>query len=419
MTNKALKSKLFSNSVYLYIAQIFNTIIPLLTLPYITRILGDAQYGLFSKILNYIIYFQAVVEYGFNLAGARKISLCNSESERNKIFSSIMYSKILLFFLSSVVIGVLLLFVVETSTYRLCMLILGLLLISEVFTQTWFLHGLQHMKVVMFISVIARTLSTLFIFLFVKSPDDLLLYALLYVVTNIFTAIIGTIIVMHKFKAKFLKFNWIDIKNSLQDGWSLFMTSFASKLCSGFSITVLGILGIADSIIGGYSAVQKIPYILVMLFAPIGQGLYPYICRLYVKDTAQGIKTLKLIAIGVLGVCLLGVIFLIFMRGFIIQLLYGEGYKQYSYLVIPLACWLFLSIANNFLGIQVLVARGYQKQYGYCFIISLVFLIVLNLLGGYLFGAFGVAIATMLSEGVLTICCLIVILKNKLLKYNE
>ena len=415
MINKALKSKVFSNSIYLYILQIFNTIIPLLTLPYITRILGDDQYGIFSKMLNYVIYLQAVVEYGFNLAGARKISLCNSENERNKIFSSIMYSRMLLFLLSSVIIGILLFFVAETPTHRLCMLILSLLLVGEVFTQTWFLQGLQHMKVIMLISVISRSLSTLCIFLFVNNVSDLLLYAVLYVVTNLLTAGVGTIIVIHKFNARLLKFDFVNVKNSLQDGWPLFTTSFASKVCSGFAITVLGMF-CSDAVVGGYSAIQKIPYILVMLFAPIAQALYPYICRLYVENTARGVKALKILAMCILSICLVGVLLLIFMRSLIIEVLYGTEYIQYSNLIIPLACWLFFSIANNFLGIQILVARGYQKQYSRCFMISLLILVALNLLGGYLFGASGVAIATMLGEGVLTIACFIVILKNNLLK---
>lgn len=418
MLNKVLKSQVFSNSVYLYILQICNTIIPLLTLPYITRILGADQYGIFSKMLNYIMYFQAVIEYGFNLAGTRKISLCNSENDRNKVFSSIMYSKMLLFLFSAAVIGGILLFVAETSTHRLCMMILSLLLVSEVFTQTWFLQGLQHMKEIMLISVIARSVSTICIFLFVDSINDLMLYAALYVITNLLSAAFGTIIVIYKFNTRFLKFDWVNVKSSLKDGWSLFTTSFASKICSGFAITVLGWFS-SDATVGGYSAVQKIPYILVMMFAPIGQALYPYICRLYAKNTAQGIRTLKKFAMCTLGICLVGVIALISIRSPIIEIIYGSEYLQYSNLIIPLACWLFFSIANNFLGIQVLVARGYQAQYSTCFMISLLFLVVFNLVGGYLFGAMGVAIATMLGECILTVTCIIVIIKNKLLYHSK
>jgi len=418
MIKKVFRSKIFSNSIYLYILQIFNTIIPLLTLPYITRILGDEQYGIFSKMLNYILYFQALVEYGFNLAGTRKISLCCNEEERSKIFSGLVYSKIFLFLLSFALIGILLPAVAETPTHKFCMLILGLLLVAEVFMQTWFLQGVQHMKEIMLISVISRTVSTICIFFFVKDSNDLLLYAMLYVATNLLTAIVGTIIVTCKFKVRFLRLDFSSIKSSLKDGWPLFTTSFATKVCSGFAITVLGLFS-SDAVVGGYSAVQKIPYILVMMFMPISQALYPHICRLYANNISSGIRTLKKIALSILGICFIGVAVLITMRSHIIGILYGMEYAPYANLIIPLACWLFLSIANNFLGIQVLVARGYQKQYSNCFMVSLCFLVTLNLLGGYMFGATGVAIATMLGELVLTISCLSVIVKNKLLNTRE
>lgn len=415
MINKILKSKVFSNGIYLYILQIFNTVIPLLTLPYITRILGDSQYGVFSKTLNYITYCQALVEYGFTLAGARKISLCDSKEERDKIFSSITYSKMLLTLASLAVVTVLSFTVVKSSTQAMCMFILALLLVAEVFTQTWLLQGMQYMRPIMLTSVISRVISTVFIFVFVKDANDLLLYAFLYVATNLITALLGTVIVIKKFNIRFLRCSFDDMKSSLKEGWPLFTTSFASKVCSGFAITALGFF-CSDAIIGGYSAVQKIPYILVMMFAPIGQAIYPFICRLYADDVSKGVRMLKKIALVVLGGCLVGVVLLIVLKNWLINLVLGAEYIKYANLIIPLACWLFFSITNNFLGIQTLVARGYQKQYSRCFLISIVFLITLNLALGYFFGGIGVAIATMLGEFSLTVGCLIVIFKNGLLK---
>lgn len=62
-----LGTKLFQNGMWLFILQIFNTVVPLLTLPYITRVLGTSNYGVFSLSLNWVTYFQVIVEYGFGL----------------------------------------------------------------------------------------------------------------------------------------------------------------------------------------------------------------------------------------------------------------------------------------------------------------------------------------------------------------
>ena len=64
-----LHSKLLKNSMWLFVLQVFNTVIPMMTLPYITRVLGKAGYGDFSLALNWILYFQVIVEYGFGFWG--------------------------------------------------------------------------------------------------------------------------------------------------------------------------------------------------------------------------------------------------------------------------------------------------------------------------------------------------------------
>lgn len=415
MINKILKSKVFSNGAYLYILQFFNTVLPLFTIPYITRILGDSQYGVFSKMFNYITYFQAFVEYGFALAGARAVSLSKTEEERNKIFSSITYSKILLTLVSVVAVAILSVTLAKTPTQTACMLILALMLVAEIFTQTWFLQGMEHMRPITVVSIISRSISTVLIFAFVKRPSDLLLYTVLFVATNLITGLLGTAVIVKKFKVKLVKLGFSDIKFALVDAWPLFTTSFASRVCSGFAITALGFF-CSNAIVGGYSAVQKIPYILVMMFAPLGQVIYPFICKLYQSDVNKGIKTIKKIAAVFLGACLVGVVVLIVLRKWVVNLVLGAEYVRYADLTIPLACWLFLSITNNFLGVQTLVARGYKQIYSRCFLVSIVFLIGLNLIFGYFFGAMGVAIATMIGELILTVGCMTVIIKYGLLK---
>ena len=60
-----IKTKTMANGMWLYLLQIFNTVIPLITLPYVTRILGTTQYEVFSASFNIVGYLQVVVEYGF------------------------------------------------------------------------------------------------------------------------------------------------------------------------------------------------------------------------------------------------------------------------------------------------------------------------------------------------------------------
>ena len=83
------------NSIYIYILNFFSTIIPIITIPYITRVLGPEGYGKFSLAFNIITYFSVLVEYGFVLHGSRKIAVIKDNEEINKIFSLIFKARVL------------------------------------------------------------------------------------------------------------------------------------------------------------------------------------------------------------------------------------------------------------------------------------------------------------------------------------
>lgn len=97
MIKKILKRKSVKNGAWLYLLQIFNTVVPLLTLPYITRILGAKQYGIFSIAINVIGYYQVVVEYGFAMSATRKVALSDKNSDSlSKTFSTVFFSRCIL-----------------------------------------------------------------------------------------------------------------------------------------------------------------------------------------------------------------------------------------------------------------------------------------------------------------------------------
>ena len=105
-----LKSKSLKNGIWLYALQFFNTVIPLLTVPYITRILGAKGYGTFSIALNLVMYLQVIVEYGFALSATRKVALEDSNQNLNKLFTEVTLCRFILYGVSMIFIGCYLIF---------------------------------------------------------------------------------------------------------------------------------------------------------------------------------------------------------------------------------------------------------------------------------------------------------------------
>lgn len=403
-----LSKKLVKNSMWLFALQIFNTIIPLVTLPYITRVLGTNNYGVFSLALNWITYFQVIVEYGFGFTGARKVSIAESRTngyDLQKLYSDIITARIILFIISYVLMSILFLFTHVSIEHCISMNILFLMIFGIAFQLTWLFQGKQDMKLITIINAVSRSVSVILVFVLIHKETHLYLYCFCYSVTFVFSAVIGVIYAKNKYglrvKLSGIKEAFVEIR----DGWYLFMSQAMSKIFSGIGTTVLGWVTTA-SVVGIYSAIYKIPFIMILFFNPISQALFPYVSVKFSESFESGRHTVKTLAkYAIIFFSIIG-ISIIILRDFVINIAFGSEYVVYADLIIPLVVWVILSISNNFLGTQYLVASGHQKMYSQAFMVSVVITVFLNIVLGYLFKSYGVAIAAALGEFSLTLSLL-------------
>ncbi|MGL4876099.1 MAG: flippase [Clostridium sp.] len=399
---KIVNSKIFKNSIWLTILQIVNTVIPILTIPYIIGVLGAEEYGIFSISLNWILYFQVFVEFGFGLSGARKVSIMKNKNDLNKIFNNIISARIILFGISFVGLNIIALASRFSFKMYLCMIILFIMILGTTFQLTWLFQGKQDMKFITVINAISRMVSVALIFILVKTKKDIYVYCFLYSITMLLSSIISMGIAKKKYNLKFNFSKLKDIKIEIEDGKFLFASAAMTKIFSGFGITMLGIIA-GNVSVGIYSAIYKIPYVLTMFFSPISQALYPFCSGEFRKSFELGTKKVKKICTAIFFLFgFISVIIIIF-RKEIIYSLFGEEYLQYSIIVIPLVIQFLFGVINNFIGIQVLVSSGNQKSYSISFIIGCIMLIISNFILANIWGIYGVAIAALIGEIGLTI----------------
>lgn len=394
---RLMKCSAVKNGLWLYVLQMFNTVIPLITLPYITRILGAEEYGIFSIAFNLIGYFMVIVEYGFGMSGARKASLSTNIQDLNTTFTAIILSRALLCFICFVsALGYSNIFM-QNEKQRGCLILLFLIPLGTVLQQNWLFQGLQRMKYITIASVVARIISLICIFGFVKTSNDLSQYCIFYASTTIIVGIVGTYFALHKIKVKFVKLSWRDVLAELKDGWYVFTTSLSSKIFNTFGITVMGIM-VAEYYVGIYSAIQKIPQMILLIWSPISQVLYPIASQKMTFSYKDGRRYVKRIEKIILPIFLLLIILVGFFAKPFIRIAFGQEYAAYYYIIYPLLFWLVFGILNNFNGIQTLLAGGYSKEYSRCFLFGVVFNVVFNIVFVKLWGIIGAALAPALSE---------------------
>lgn len=415
-----INSKLAKNGFWMLVLQTFNTLIPLLTVPYITRILSKPVYGDFSLVLSYITYFQVFVEFGFGLSGARKAATRDDDKTLSKVRSNILTARFFLLLVSAIPLLLILLLGQMTIEMKVCMLLLFVMVIAVAFQQTWFFQGIAQMKNITIINVISRTVSVVLIFVFVKTPSDIYLYCLFYILNFVISSILGNLIVRKKYKVAFHYPRMHDVWIEIKDGFPLFISTAMGRIFGSIGITILGFFAV-NSIVGSYSAINKIPYVLSIMFAAISQAIYPFSCQKFNESYRNGIKFVSKIGSFVILSFLIPSIFIVLFRDPIVSIAFGEDYVSDSFLLFPFIVWIMASILNNFLGIQILVASGKQKVYSVIFTVCILTMVGLMFWLGSQYQSIGIAVASMASELLLTVILLasIIVLSSKHNRGND
>ena len=406
MIKKLLNSKNIKNGMWLYLLQVFNTVIPLLTIPYVTRVLGQAGYGTFSIALNIIAYLQVLIEYGFGMSATREVAISSKENTLIcKIFTSVICARVFLFGLSVIVSIAYLVITKATSILWVSLLVMLACLIGYCVQQNWLFQGMQDMKYISIINITARTISTVLIFIFVKTENDIITYSLLYSIAPLLGGFIGFFVAKKKYRLHFVRITINDILSELRKGWYVFTTQLSSKVFGAIGVTFLGLLS-TEVVVGTFSAIQKIPNVMMLAWMPISQVLYPVISQHMQVSFQQGRRYVKKYQRLFLPVFCVAALIVGIFSNFVLRIAFGPEYAEYSYWIIPLLIWLVLAINNNFLGIQTLLASGHDKEYSICFQISVGCTIIINFLLIHFFKGDGAAFAPMISEAILLLTLL-------------
>lgn len=141
---------------------------------------------------------------------------------------------------------------------------------------------------------------------------------------------------------------------------------------------------------------------LNLCFAPISQALFPYLSQKYAKDAKSAISLHKKIMFYVVSVFGIISLVIIMTRNWFVPFMFGSEFASYSNLILILVPQLLLGIVNNFLGVQTLVAVGLQKEYSYCIFANIIVLLVSSFILCPILGAYGIALAAFVAEGVLS-----------------
>ena len=396
MSNKKSVKK---NYIYNVLYQILTIIIPVITTPYLSRVLGAEKIGIYSYTLSIATYFVLIGSLGISLYGQREIAYVQDDVEkRSKTFLEIFIMKCITMILAIIV------FYITFCTkgdYSIYYKILILEIIANIIDISWLLQGMEEFKKTVIRNTIVKVLGVICIFIFIKNQDDLYKYFLIYVLSNTF----GNITLWGYIKKyiKKISFGDLNIKRHIKPAILLFIPQVAIQVYTLLDKTMLGLLSNEMTNVGFYEQSQKIIKTALVLVTSLGTVVAPRIASIIASGKKKEVSNYlekSYHFVWLVGFPLMTG--LIAISKTLIPWFLGEEFFP-SISITMVGAILIMAIGlNNVSGMQYLIPSKKQNLFTKSVVVAAIVNFTLNYIFIPKYGAMGAIVASVIAE-ILTI----------------
>ncbi len=395
------KKTVLKNFFSLGILQGLNMVLPLITYPYLIRVLGREPFGLLMFSTALITYFQIFTEYSFNMNATKEISVHSHDSQKvHRIFNEVMHTKLVLLGISTILFICVIVMVPAFRQHRLIYFITFGNVLGLTLLPVWFFQGMQKMKVVTVINVISKLIFTAALFVFVKGSQDLWLAALFTACGYIMAGTISLMYALKYFNLSFKRQPLGRIKEQLILGRYLFLSELKISLFTNTNTLLLGFIA-GNTAVAYFASAEKLARAIGNIFTPLTMALFPFFAKEISVDLKKTYTAIvRITTIGSL-IYLVAAIPLFIFSGPLITLIYGPQMFNSVLifrilLLIPMA-----SFIDNMFGKQVLLTLGKDHLYFRVILIAAISNIGLNILLSHYYSYIGTAIALIITQFIL------------------
>ena len=391
------------NVLSLFMLQGGAYLIPLLTLPWLSRVLGVNEFGRLGFITAFVAYFILLVDWGFSLSATKQVAIFRHDKlARSKVFWDTLFARLILALIGFLLL-ISLIFSIPQLSVNAPFLLLGYLaVVGSIIAPTFYFQGIERMSKMALINLLIKFLSVPCIFIFVTSDADIARaigiqagFILLAAVVNFFTLLFSD------------ELTWVrpscdQMIKSLKDGWPLFLSTASIGLYTNSNIVILGFVADAAAV-AYFTAAQTLIRAGQGLYGPLSQALFPRMSHLFhhAKDSALILLRQLMWVQGAISALLS--CFLFIAAPWLMTAFFGEQFELGISVLRWLSPLLFLIGLSNIFGIQCMVPLGYTGPFSRILLASGLFNVFIMLPLGYWFGADGGAVAVLITEFFVTL----------------
>lgn len=385
------------NFIMNFILTISNFIFPLITFPYVSRILLAEGLGTINFASSIVAYFSMLGMLGIPTYGIRACAKVRDDKEKlNKTVIEIMILNAIVMSIALVLLFVCVLSIKKLYTERMLYLILSSTLVFNVLGVDWLYRSLEKYTYITIRSIVFKFISLILMFLFVHQTQDYLIYGAISVFAAVGSNVLNFINLRKLICIPSIKD--LNIFQHLKPTLTFFLLTVSSTIYLNVDTTMLGFVKGSEAV-GYYSAAVKIKQILVSVVTSLGTVLLPRLSYYYEQGNHEEFKRLTQKALNfVFLISLPMVIYFILVSKEAILFLSGDNFIRAvlpMQLIMPTVLFIGLS---NLMGMQILVPTNREKLVVYSTIIGALVDIIVNIFAIPLFGAGGAAFAGTIAE---------------------
>lgn len=384
------------NFAFSTLYQIFTMITPLITAPYISRVLGVEKVGIYSYVGSIQSYFLLFAALGTAVYGNREIAQARDQKE---IYSKKFYEIELLTIITSAVCLILwLALIIFDEKYRLYYIAMIPFILGAMFDISWFYNGLENFKVTVISNFVFKIIGIVCIFLFVNTKNDLMTYIFIMAMTTMLSNLSMWIYLPQYICTVDIK--KLKLCEHFKQTIMYFIPTIATSIYTVFDKTLIGIITENDYQNGYYEQATKIINIAKSVsFTAVNAVLSSRMSYLFAKNKEEEVKSriansMNFIMFMTIGCCfgIAGV------AEKFVPLFFGEGYEEVITLLYIFAPIIVIIGVSNCLGTQYYAPSGRKNDGTKYLLVGSVINLLFNLLLIPRAGAEGAAIASVIAE---------------------
>lgn len=383
----------FANFGYLSLLQVAGYVFPLISMPYLARVIGADGFGKIAFASAIVVWIQTISDWGFNLTATRDVAQNRDDTELvSRIISNVLWARSILTLLSGIILLAVVLLVPYLRENADIIFVTFLLVPGHILFPEWFFQAIEKMKYTTLFNLLLKLIFTVAVFVFIHKREDYLIQPLLTTIGYLLCGIGALYLIFKKWGYTLYKPQWTEIFKTIRNSTDVFINNLMPNLYNSFSVMLLGFFG-GSTANGIYDGGNRFPVIFYQFQSVLSRAFYPFLSRR--PDKHSFYAKLNIVS------ALIGAVFLILLSPLVIKIMLGNEFEK-SVVVMQILSFSVVFLAMDYTyGTNFLIIIHKEKPLRNLTFVSSIIGMSVAIPLVYYFSYIGAAITVLLCRGML------------------